>query len=366
MHLLQLESSPGWGGQEIRILQEALALREKGHKIIFAVEEKSALFAKAKEKGFSVYKVRYKKKTALFAFLKLLQIMRKEKIHVINTHSSLDSWIGGIAARLLQIPIVRTRHLSTPIRKGINSRWLYHGLADFVVTTCEEVVPVIIRQAKKPISEVRSVPTGVKWEDLIVEKGKAALFRTQYIKRSSQLLVGMVCFMRSWKGVDTFIEAARLAERNSDLQWIIIGGGHEEIYREKVRKLGLRNFHFTGHIPSPFYAIEALDIFSLLSTAHEGVSQASLQAAYLKKPLITTETGGLKEVCITGKTGIQVKCHSPKEVYEAVCFLQNNPQLRKTLGENGHLWVKERFSWRKTVQSMEEIYTSVSLGVCQR
>ncbi len=363
MNLLQLESSPGWGGQEMRTLQEAVGLRQKGYKIVFAVQEKGGLFQEAKKEGFSVYAVKYRKRYALFLFYKLLQIMRKEKISIINTHSSLDSWIGGIVARILKIPIVRTRHLSTPIRKGINSRLLYHKLADFVVTTCQEIVPTIIYQAKKPFSQVKSIPTGVKWETFSEEEEKTKAFRQKYSRKPASLLVGMVCFMRSWKGVSTFIEAAKLAEENPYLQWILIGGGHERKYREKVVALNLKNFHFTGHLCNPFYAIKALDIFCLLSTAHEGVSQASLQAAYLKKPLITTKTGGLKEVCITGKTGIQVACHAPQEVLEAVLFLQKNPSLREKMGEEAHLWVKDRFSWDKTLDSMEKIYTSLSKRV---
>ena len=37
MPILHTESSNGWGGQEIRILKEAIGLRSRGHEIVFAV-----------------------------------------------------------------------------------------------------------------------------------------------------------------------------------------------------------------------------------------------------------------------------------------------------------------------------------------
>ncbi len=73
------------------------------------------------------------------------------------------------------------------------------------------------------------------------------------------------------------------------LKWILIGGGHEESYRKKAQELSLPNWIFTGHLINPFPAIASLDHFALLSNAHEGVSQASLQAAYLEKPLLMTQ-----------------------------------------------------------------------------
>jgi len=37
--ILPTESSLGWGGQEIRIIQEALGLRNRGYRILIAAEK---------------------------------------------------------------------------------------------------------------------------------------------------------------------------------------------------------------------------------------------------------------------------------------------------------------------------------------
>src|SRR5579872_4036410 len=121
MFILHTESSRGWGGQEIRILREAEGMRRKGHTVIFAVEKGGKLIAEARTRNFIVYEMRFKKPFALFTLIKLLRILYKQRIDLVNTHSSLDAWMGGIAAKILGKKVVRTRHLSTPIRKGLNS-----------------------------------------------------------------------------------------------------------------------------------------------------------------------------------------------------------------------------------------------------
>ena len=51
MRILHTESSNGWGGQEIRILREAIGMRERGHEIYFAVVKGGKLAIKARRRG---------------------------------------------------------------------------------------------------------------------------------------------------------------------------------------------------------------------------------------------------------------------------------------------------------------------------
>jgi len=100
-------------------------------------------------------------------------------------------------------------------------------------------------------------------------------------------------------------------------------------------------------------------VFALLSTANEGVSQALLQAAYLQKPLIATVTGGLGEVCLDRKTGIQVAPFASDQVAKAVLELHSKPALRLAFGLAASKLVQERFSFQQTLDQMEEVYRLV-------
>ncbi|HSX11277.1 MAG TPA: glycosyltransferase family 4 protein [Chlamydiales bacterium] len=363
MNILHLEASPGWGGQEIRILREAEGMRKRGHTVILGVMKGGGLIAKAREAGFTVYELNFKRPAWPLCLFQLLAILRRHGIELVNTHSSLDAWIGGIAARLAGCIVVRTRHLSTPIKPGLNSRLLYGKLADFVVTTCASILPMICTQSGKGQHECRSIATGVDPEKIRVKPGEAEDFRKAIGVGPGDFLIGTACFMRSWKGIDDFLKAAHSLRGERHLKWVIIGGGHAETYKKLAAEMQLENIvHFTGHLDNPFPALKALDLFALLSTAHEGVSQAILQAAYLGKPLLATATGGLGEVCLDQVTGIQVPPFSSELVAKAIWRLQGDPALCQQLGQNARKLVEENFTLAHTLDQMEAVYKSLRMS----
>ncbi|MBM3184120.1 MAG: glycosyltransferase family 4 protein, partial [Chlamydiae bacterium] len=313
MKILHLEASNGWGGQEIRILREAEGMRARGHEVIFGVVKGGKLVSHACKAGFTVHELNFQKRHWLVCLLRILFLIYCYNIDLINTHSSLDAWIGGIAGKIARRPIVRTRHLSTAIRPGWNSKLLYGKLADFVVTTCQSIVPVICQQSGKSRELCRSVPTGIDSSKLRVSQEEVIQMRLKWGVQKEDFLVGTACVFRSWKGIDDLLKAAGLLRDVPHLKWVLIGGGELlGSFQKVVSDLRLEGkVLFAGYLENPFPAISALDLFALLSTANEGVSQAILQAAFLEKPLVATTIGGLSEVCLNRITGTQVPPFSP-------------------------------------------------------
>lgn len=356
MKILHLEASSGWGGQEMRILRESIGMRERGHEVILTVMKRGKLIEKARKEGFLVYECNFKKWAWPITLIRLLMIAFRHRIQLINTHSSLDSWIGGIAARLAKIPVLRTRHLSSKIRRGWNSHLLYGKLADYVVTT-SPIAAEMIRDNTEKRDQCSCIPTGVDAEHIRVKREEVEAFRKLLDVKPGDFLIGTACFMRSWKGIPDLLKSADLMRKDPQVKWVIIGGGHAATYIQMAKERGLEGIvHFTGHLENPFPAIAALDVFALLSTAHEGISQAIIQAAYLKKPLIATPTGGLKEICKDQITGIQVPTFSPHEVSKAVVTLKSNPSLRERFGNEARHLVETHFTIQHTLDSMQEVY----------
>lgn len=358
MKILHTEASPGWGGQELRIVREAEGMRARGHEIILAVQEGGGLVEPARKSGFTVYEIPFKKSKIIPVFSQLLRLIRTEEIEIVNTHSSLDAWIGGLAGKISGCRVIRTRHLSTPVRKGMNSRLLYNWLADYVVTTCEETAQVILKQAKLSPKRCLSIPTGVDPSQIHHNSEEVAEFRKKIGVGVEDCLVGTLCVLRGWKGVTDLLQAAQLLKNVPNLKWVIVGSGvseHEFINEWKALGLGEKVI-FTGHLSPPFTALAAMDIFVLLSRAHEGVSQASLQAAWLGKPLVTTTTGGLIEVCLEGETGIQVPPYNPQAVANAVMNLVGDKEVRLKFGQRAKQLVEEKFTLAHTLDQMEILY----------
>ena len=359
MRILHLEASPGWGGQEMRIVKESLGLKKRGHEVFLGVIEKGLLIEKAQKNGLEVFPLKLHKKKAFVVLWQIMRLIRKKKIDLVVTHSSVDSWLGGLAARLLKKPIVRMRHLSTPIRGGMNGFLLYNKLCDFVVTTSLVAAEEVMKKSGRNKESCQEVATGIDPLFAEVDKKQVKKFRASLDLKENDFLIGTACFMRSWKGIDDFLKAALLLKENSSIKWVIIGGGHMQEYVKKASLLKLNNVIFTGHLEKPNFAIAALDLFTLLSTAHEGVSQALLQAALLKKPLIGTPAGGIPEICQDDITGILVPRFSSKKVSEAVLKIQKDKDLAARMGREAHLLVKGSFTLDHMLDKMEKIYIQV-------
>ncbi len=356
MHILHTESSNGWGGQEIRILKESTGLRAQGYQISLAVCRGGKLVDYARKEGFNVIEIDFRRSHALKALWGLCQMISQHHIDLVNTHSSLDAWLGGVAARLMRKPIVRTRHLSTFIRGGLNARLLYNSLADFVVTTSSGLIPILQKKARLPANRIQCIPTGVEPFQTAPESARA--FRRSLNVQDDDILIGSVCVVRSWKGIQDLIAAAKLLRHDPRLKWVVVGGGYLHHFKPLVDPdLPLI---FTGHLEDPRPAIAALDIFALLSTAHEGISQASLQAAFLQKPLITTTIGGLPEVCQDTITGFTVPPSSPEKVANAVLRLAKEPLLRHQMGQAAHQLVLQKYTLQHTLEGMAGVFNAAT------
>ena len=358
MRVLHTESSGGFGGQEIRILREAQGMRARGHEIVMAVKRGGGLVQAARDEGFEVYELDFEKRKSFHDLMKLLPLLRRHQIQIINTHSSWDAWLGGIAGRISGTKVLRTRHLSTPIRTGLNSRVLYRRLADRVVTTCETTAETIRQQAELDSTRCWSVPTGVDPDQVQATPQEAARFREELGIQPDETVVGSVCVLRSWKGISTLLRAAQRLLHEPKLRWVVVGDGPaRDHFRRQHLELGLGDrFLFAGYLAKPFSAIAAMDVFALLSTANEGVSQAVLQAAYLGKPLVTTDVGGLPEVCIDGKTGRICPVDDAQAVADAVTELIHDGRMRREMGHAAHQLVMDTFTMEQTLDEMERTY----------
>ncbi len=133
--ILHTESSTGWGGQEIRTHQECLGFAKRGHRVHLVCEPGSGLAERAAADGLPVHAIPLGRGASPGTIAVTWRIIRRIGAHLVHTHSSRDAWIAGLAARLARTPVVRTRHLSVPLRRNGLSRLVYTRLADRIITT---------------------------------------------------------------------------------------------------------------------------------------------------------------------------------------------------------------------------------------
>ncbi|MEW6388194.1 MAG: glycosyltransferase family 4 protein [Thermodesulfobacteriota bacterium] len=357
--ILHTESSLGWGGQEHRILLEAGAMRERGHRLALATDPRSELFSRGRHAGFPVFPLTFGGVHNLGAFLALRRLLQEEAVEILHTHSSLDSWIGALAWRTLRKRplLVRTRHLSTPVQQTWPTRWLYQRPAA-VITTSRDIKELLARRVGVPASRLFSIPTGVSLPEFSPRpKDPDLLARLGF--PASAFIIGSVAVLRSWKGHLYLLEAIKdLINRSQPVYLLLVGEGpYRPVIEERIQELSLgERVRLVGHQEEVAAWLALMDAFVLSSYAHEGVSQALLQALAMEKPVVATRIGGTPEVVSDGETGLLVPPRDGPALARAMQTLRENPEMSKRLADQGRKLVTAKFSLEQMAAAVEGVY----------
>lgn len=295
--VLHTEWSDGWGGQEIRIINEMLAVREKGVEVFLACRHHAMIKQKAIEHNIKVFILPFRGNFDFSTILALKKIMKKYSIDIVNTHSGKDTWVGGIAAKLARVKFIRTRHLSNPISPSKLN--FINEVADFIITTGESVKENMIKYNRIKPEKIISIPTGIDeniFNPTLYSKKRE---RNNLNIQEHEIAIGIIAVIRAFKRHDLFIEAAEvLSKKHNNLKFFIAGDGpRKEKMETTVKEKKLQNdIIFLGHVKHPEKILAALDIFVLTSDSKEGVPQSIMQALFMNKKVVATDAGSTKDL----------------------------------------------------------------------
>jgi glycosyltransferase involved in cell wall biosynthesis len=282
---------------------------------------------------------------------------------IINTHSSTDSWLAALVQAGIGRPtrIVRTRHISAPVPRGLLSRWLYMRAASYVVTTGEAIKRQLVERNGFRANRIESVPTGqdagrYRPGDKQAARGTLGL-------PAQATLIGIVATLRSWKGHRYLLEAL---PQGATL--VVVGDGPQrEALTAQAASLGIADrVRFAGNQRDVVPWLQSLDVFALPSYANEGVPQALVQAMLAGLPCVTTHVGSIDELAIDGETALVVPPQDVRALRQALERLLADAGLRAKLGEAARRHCEERMSYERMLDRMEAIYRDAARAYLER
>ena len=362
--VLHTESSPGLGGQELRTLSEARWTAERGWRVLLVGQPDGRFVGQARAAGLEAVAVRMRGAWDLGAVCALQRLIRREQVSIVHTHSSVDGWVGGLAARAAGVPVVRTRHVSIRIRRRWNP--VYRWLADRVITSGEAIRSLVI-EAGVDAGRVVAIPAGV---DLAKFTGGSddghAMRESLGLARP---VIGSVAMFRGSKGHAHLLDAfAAVHARHPAARLLLVGDGIRRPWVEglaKDRGLG-EAVVFTGFRADVPELLRAMDCFVLASTRTEGVPQSLLQAFAAGVPVVASAIGGIPEVVKDGETGILVPPEDAAALARAIeSVLSDGPGAAARAREARRL-VEERFSHGAAVSRLLALYDETIAGAAPR
>ena len=354
MHIiLHTESSHGHGGQEIRTLAETRWLIDHGWRALIVCQPDSPLLAEARASSIPVEAVRMGSATDIGATVRLRRLMRERGVSLVHTHSSVDSWLGGIAAKSLGLPVVRSRHVSIPIRRR---RALVYRLADRIITSGEGVRAMVIGAGITP-ERVVAISAGV--DSARFHPGVSGKAVRDELGLGAAPMVGLVANVRGSKGHNVFLDAARaVLTAAPETRFLIVGDGvgFDDV-KGRVRQLGLeacvRLTGFRRDIPE---VMAALDVLALPSIRSEAIPQVIPQALAVGTPVVASTVGGSPELIRDGENGRLVPPADAPALADAILTLLREPERARAMARAGQVMVQARYTIDATMARTTAVY----------
>lgn len=358
MRIVHTESSCGWGGQELRILSEAGGLIARAHEVSVLCPPAARIFAEAPRQGVPVHALPIGRKTP-GAVAALRYWLARNRVDVINTHSSTDTWLAALACATLREapPIVRTRHISAPIPDNPPTRWLYTHATARIVTTGDRLREALVRKLALPPERVISVPTGIDATRFC--PGERVAARERLGLETKAIWIGIVATLRSWKGHLYLLDALARIDRPGVRLAIVGDGPMRESIAARVAQLGLaERVLMAGERRAPEQWLRAFDLFCLPSYANEGVPQALIQAMLTGLAVVTTPVGAITEAVCDERTGLVVAPQDAGALARAIERLLDDPALAGRLGRAAREHAAQRFGYDRMIAEMEAVFRS--------
>lgn len=292
----------------------------------------------------------------------LYQLLRRERPHILQTHSWGTLCEGLIAGRMARVPItVHLEHGTLQTRKyQIRvQRWAWPK-ADRLLAVCSQLGDRMAQTVAVPRRSISVIRNGV---DVRRFEGHTRVEAQRRLGLPSDaLVVGTAGRLTDVKDHATFLEALRLLRAEGvPVFGVIAGDGPlKSALESSIAARGLQGgVQLLGYRPDIETVLAALDIFAL-SSKSEGLPMVILEAMASGLPIVSTRVGGVEEVVEEERTGLLVEPKSPQALAKAIGRLASDRQRCEQMGAAGRARARREFSLESMAANYERLYWEVA------
>jgi glycosyltransferase involved in cell wall biosynthesis len=304
---------------------------------------------------------------SLATALHLAVIARRTGIDLIHTNGLKAHLIGGIAGRLIGVPVIwHVRDFPPPGRSGKLIERGARMLPARVLANSDAVASAIGRDRGVRVTRVYNPIDMVAFRpDRPRDRVRAELGVD-----SDAPLVGMVAHLTPWKGHEAFLQIARrVADRVPSSRFIVAGGsiyetdghnGYREALVRQAESLGLTDrLRFVGSRNDIPDVMAALDVLVHCPEAPEPFGRSVAEAMASGLPVVSARSGGLSEIVVDGETGLLMTPGDVDGFAAGVVRLLEDVSLHKRFAIAGRQRAEMMFSVDQHTRTVVETYADV-------
>ncbi|MBC7249941.1 MAG: glycosyltransferase family 4 protein [Anaerolineae bacterium] len=375
-------------GSHVRILEEAVALRDMGHHItILAYPNGRDIAGLDVRRCWGVpfnYRVivgssRHKIYLDVMLGLKALSTVLGHRPAVIHAHLHEGALIGHVLSKLRGVPLVfdfqgsmtsemidhhflrRESVLYRPLRR---LEWLIDRFPAAVITSSHHAANILINEFECSPQKVYPVPDCVNVNtfrpDVLGTEEKQALQARWNIPPDRSLVV-YLGLLAEYQGTGLLLQAAqRVVSARPDTHFLIMGFPNVEEYRGLAQRLGLNeHMTFTGQLPyedAPRYLALGDVAVAPKVSATEGCGKL-LNYMAMGLPTVAFPTPVSREYL--DDLGVYAREISPAALADALLALLNDPREAAERGTKLRERAVKKYSWERGSQLIQEVYDNV-------
>jgi glycosyltransferase involved in cell wall biosynthesis len=362
-----IASGDAWGGAEAQVFQMARVLGECPEIELRVILLNPGLLAQRLKDLAVELRVLDESRSGMFALERSIRAaLRDAPPRILHTHRYKENILGAWASRRLPACArVQTVHGLTEEYRG----WrrfkflLYRALDTAAARRFHRVIAVSddIRRQLAGRCDAGQLVTLRNAIDTGAVKRQAA--GRQRVRREFGIppaapLVGTVGRLVPVKDYDLFLEMAGiLRESTPSAVFMIVGDGPLRPRLEALaNRLGLAGaVHFAGFREDAAALMSGFDLF-VLSSRHEGIPLALLEAMALGLPAVVPRVGGLPEVVRDQETGFLVPPGDAGQLASACGRLLGDESQRRRIGALAAEAAEAEFSLPRLRQGLLAVY----------
>ncbi|MFH1784217.1 MAG: glycosyltransferase family 4 protein [bacterium] len=358
MRIAQITSSVGWSGGAQQAFFLSKGLLDKGYEIKLICPPSSEIGQRAADAGIPVISLLMRQEYDIVAIIKLVKILRKNKIDILHAHHPKAHALALAASKIAKTPVfIYSRRVIFHVRKGIFSQIKYKSKrTDKIVAVSKGVKKILVDYGIAP-SRIEVIYSGTDVA-VFTPEVKGDSIRKEFAIHDDELLVALVGNYSYYKGHTFFLEAIpSILQKAKGVKFILVGRDTDsDELKGLVDNLDIANSTILAGFRRDVPLILAAADITVNASLQEGFAGTIRESLAMGKAVVATDVGGNPEMVYHKKNGLLVSAGNSQALSDAIVMLLNNSDLRKEMGKNGRKLVEEEFSVKHMVDKTESLY----------